>query len=89
MRNDEFSHYYGRHKKHSPQKAVDTNKRITRKFRIDSDLDRKIENKCIEKGVTFSELNRILWQAYFNVEKNIAWKQEVESWERPKLRQVV
>ena len=80
MQNEGYTHYYGRHKKHRPQKAVDTNKRITRKFRVDPMLDRKIEGKCIEKGKSFSELNRKLWGAYFQTEKNIAWQNEVKDW---------
>ncbi len=49
-------------------------------FRAKGDLAKQIEEKCEEKNKSFSELNRILWQAYFEIEKNIAWKKEVEDW---------
>lgn len=64
------------------------NKSIIRKFRVDADLDRMIEYKCLEKGQTFSELNRILWTAYFNVEKNTAWKKEVGEWDKRPLTKI-
>lgn len=90
----DFERYYGGHKRRNnsvTQKDVDTNKSIIRKFRINKDLDKKIEGKCLEKNKNFSELNRILWEAYFEVERNIAWKKEIEEWEeKPKsvLRKV-
>ena len=95
MRNDEFGPYYGSHKQ-SKDSVIQRNvlrkktKRKTRIFRADDELDRKIENKCQEKNKKFSVLNRILWEAYFEVEKNRAWQKEVEGWEeKPKLKQVI
>ena len=45
-------------------------------------------HKCKEKGKSFSELNRILWQAYFKTEKNLAWKREVEEWDIAKSKKL-
>ena len=93
MRNDEFGPYYGSHSRKNKvwtQKNVDTNKSITLKFRVNKALNQKIEDKCQEKNKKFSVLNWILWEAYFEVEKNIAWQKEIEEWEKkPKLKQVI
>lgn len=46
------------------------NKTHALSFRVDDKLLRRIEEKCKEKNKSFSELNRILWLAYFEAEKN-------------------
>jgi len=82
MFSEEFTHYYGSHKHRNDvvtQPIVSTKKNIL-KFRIDDLLLKQIQNKCKETEKSFSELNRILWLAYFQTEKNILWKKEVEEW---------
>lgn len=65
----------------SNKKVFDKNNKIVRMaFRTDFELSQKIKEKCQEKNKSFSELNRILWGSYFNVEFNNAWKKEVENW---------
>ncbi len=93
MQNDEFGKYYGLHSRRNkvcPQQNVDTKKDVTLKFRSDKVLARKIKDKCQEKNKKFSVLNRALWEAYFEVEKNIAWQKEIEGWDKkPKLKKVI
>jgi len=91
----DFIKYYGRHKvqnNHVAQATVHNvpqNKTKILKFRVSDSLLEKIEDKCIEKNRNFSELNRILWEAYFEVEKNLAWKKEIAEWDKPRLKRAI
>ncbi len=82
MFSEDFTHYYGKHRRLNrsvvQQSVVQRFKKY--QFWADSDLTKQIENKCSELGKDFSVLNRILWQAYFKVERDNAWRKEVESW---------
>lgn len=78
----EFTRYYGKHRQRQNiviQEPVLQEK--TFMFRAKGNLVGQIEEKCKEKNKSFSELNRILWQAYFETEKNLAWQKEVGEWD--------
>lgn len=84
MNSEDFTHYYGRHKHQGNVVVQESVVRRYKKYQFwaDSGLTKKIDAKCKELDKDFSELNRILWQAYFIVEENNAWKKEVESWNK-------
>jgi hypothetical protein len=82
MRNDEFSHYYGRHKARSNyviQKNV-IHKGKTYQFRADYGLHREIQSLSKELNQSESKVIKDILEDFFLDRKNISWQYEINSW---------
>jgi len=78
----EFTHYYGKHKRHSNyvlQSDV-IQKGKTFQFRADNELETKIQNLAKELNQTDSKVIKDILNDFFLDKENIDWQKEVEGW---------
>ena len=62
-----------------PHRIVDT-KDVLLKVRLNQKLKYRIMELSKEKGLSASEMTRLLWIDYFKKVEDINWKEEIKDW---------
>ena len=82
MFSEDFTHYYGRHKRrnnHVIQNSVIQKTRVIH-CRVDESFYKELKDLSAEKNKSISEMVRLLFENYLAKKKEIEWQKETINW---------